>query len=132
MNFYFHYYLNMDTIKRWLRSWCFWLVLTLIFWVLTFCLIDDWKLADKRLVIFFLLSIAVFIMFLISVWHGENWIKKLTTIVICCFATLFICWLWLVPADLNSNLLDLLINLSVGVLIPSSFVLLLKLVWGNR
>lgn len=130
--FYFHYYLNMDTIKRWLRSWGFWLMVTLILGVLTYCLIDDWKLADKRLVLFFFLSIIAFIMFLVSLWYGESWIKRLTTIVICCFGMLLICWLALVPADLNSDFLDLLINLSVGVLIPSSFVLLLKLVWRNK
>jgi hypothetical protein len=57
----------MNRIKSWLKSWVFWLIVTVILLALLIFLLDGWRVSDDRLFVFMLLAEAAVVMLLLNV-----------------------------------------------------------------
>lgn len=118
----------MERFKSWLKSWVFWLIVSVILFAVLIRLLNGWKVGDDRLFVIMLLLEAAIVMLLLNL-SRKSWMKALLTILISCFAVLFLFVL--------AGMLDISPDFFVGVLMPLLFALiipagamtLLKLVW---
>lgn len=118
----------MERIKSWLKSWVFWLIVSVILFAILIRLLDDWKIADNRLFVVMLLVGAAIVMLLLNL-SKKNWMKVLLTVLISSFALLLLFVL--------AGMLDISPDFFVGVFLPLLFTLiiisgamvLLKLIW---
>ena len=56
----------MERIKSWLKSWVFWLIVTVILFALFIFLLDGWKVGDDWLFVIMLLVEAAIVMLLLN------------------------------------------------------------------
>ena len=118
----------MEKFKSWLKSWVFWLIITVILLALLIFLISDWKVSDDRLFVFMLLTEAAIVMLLLNI-SKDKLMKVALTVLICSFAVLL---LFLVSSTLDMYpdfFEEILIPLLLALIIPSGAIALLKLVW---
>ena len=118
----------MERFKSWLKSWVFWLIVSVILFAILIRLLADWKVADDRLFLIMLLVAAAIVMLLLNL-SRKNWMKVLLTVLVSSFALLLLFVL--------AGMLDISPDFFEGVLLPLLFALiiiswpmvLLKLIW---
>ena len=121
----------MEKFKSWLKSWIFWLIVSVILLAVFIFLISDWMIGDDRLFVLMLLIGASIVMLLINI-PKENLMKVLLTVLVSSFSVLLL--------FLLASILGISPDFFEGVLLPLLFALiiiswpmvLLKLIWKNK
>ena len=106
----------MERLKSWLKSWVFWLIVSVILLSLLIFLISDWMVSDDRLFVLMLLVEASIVMLLLNI-SRENLMKVLLTVLISSFAVLLL--------FLISNTLDMYPDFFEEILIPLLLALII-------
>lgn len=118
----------MATIKSWLKSWVFWLIVSVILLALLILLMNGWKVGDDWLFVLLILVEAAIIMLLLNA-SKENLMKISLTVLVFSLAVLL---LFVVSGALNIEpdfFVGILVPLLFALIIPSWIIVLLKLIW---
>ncbi|MBO7095145.1 hypothetical protein J6V86_03060 [bacterium] len=106
----------MGRIKSWLKSWIFWLIVTVILLALFIFLLNGWKVGDDWLFALLILMEAAIIMLLLNA-SKENLMKISLTVLVFSLAVLLL--------FVVSGALDIEPDFFVEILVPLLFVLII-------
>lgn len=118
----------MERIKSWLKSWIFWLIVSIILLVVLIVLSNGWKVGDDWLFVIMLLVEAAVVMLLLNL-SRKNWMKVLLTVLISSVSALFLFSISSMLGIYPDFFEEILIPLLLALIIPSGAMTLLKLVW---
>lgn len=113
----------MNMVKKCLKSWIFWLLMSIIIFVL-------FDLSERYILgVFLILSNII----CLTYFSQKNGIKKLLTITICSFSAYLFCYVGYNEMLLDNAIIEYISSLLlVFLFIPAWTLTLLKLVWRDK